>query len=163
MLKNPFYGTIFACSVAESIFTRRRSDNSWLNAWMALEIYRSVFRTIGIQCWKLTENWRNKWCPCDFWSSGKVWNNLIFKLNFLLIFLGIFKVKKGNRAPLADPSIKGSIHGITLQTTPVEVYIGTITGLAIGTHHIIERIKKGFKLILIEFILKSSFKSAEVS
>lgn len=53
---------------------------------------------------------------------------------------------------MADPSVKGSIHGITLQTTPVEAYIGTLTGLAIGTRHIIERIKKGFKvkLILIE-------------
>ena len=47
----------------------------------------------------------------------------------------------GNRSPLANPKIKGSIHGLGLATRPKDVFVGILQGLAIGTRHISERIQ----------------------
>ena len=47
----------------------------------------------------------------------------------------------GNRSPLADPNIRGSIHGLTLETTPDELFLGAIQGLALGTRQIINQIE----------------------
>ena len=47
----------------------------------------------------------------------------------------------GNRSPLADPNIRGSIHGLTLETTPDDLFLGAIQGLALGTRQIINQIE----------------------
>lgn len=47
----------------------------------------------------------------------------------------------GNRSPLADPNIRGSIHGLNLETTPDDLFLGAIQGLALGTRQIINQIE----------------------
>ena len=47
----------------------------------------------------------------------------------------------GNRSPLADPNIRGSIHGLNLETTPEDLFLGAIQGLALGTRQIINQIE----------------------
>jgi len=47
----------------------------------------------------------------------------------------------GNRSPLANPNIRGSIHGLNLETTPDDLFLGAIQGLALGTRQIINQIE----------------------
>jgi len=61
----------------------------------------------------------------------------------------------GNRSPLADPTLKGMISGLTLSTSEEDLallYFATIQGLSYGTRHIIETMMKSghsIKTILI--------------
>ena len=48
----------------------------------------------------------------------------------------------GNRAPLANPDIRGSIHGISIETTAQELYLATLQGLSLSSRHILETIEK---------------------
>ena len=47
----------------------------------------------------------------------------------------------GNRSPLANPNIRGSIHGLNLETTPDDLFLGAVQGLALGTRQIINQIE----------------------
>ena len=59
----------------------------------------------------------------------------------------------GNRSPLADPSIKGSISGLTIATDPADVFVAIMQGLAMGTRHITERIQHECNLTIGELVL----------
>ena len=48
----------------------------------------------------------------------------------------------GNRSPISNPSIRGSVHGIGLETSAEQLYAAAIEGLAFGTRHIMDRIEK---------------------
>jgi FGGY-family pentulose kinase len=54
----------------------------------------------------------------------------------------------GNRSPRADPTLKGTVSGLTLSATPDDLarqYLAAIQAVAYGTRHIIEEMnKKGY-------------------
>jgi FGGY-family pentulose kinase len=56
----------------------------------------------------------------------------------------------GNRSPRADPTLKGTISGLTLSATPDDLavqYLAAIQAVAYGTRHIIEEMnKKGYAI-----------------
>ena len=44
----------------------------------------------------------------------------------------------GNRTPLRDPKLRGAVLGLTLGTTPEEVYRATVESVAYGTRQVLE-------------------------
>jgi len=47
----------------------------------------------------------------------------------------------GNRSPLADPMCRGTIHGLTLDSSfdsLARLYYATAVGIALGTRHVVE-------------------------
>jgi len=59
----------------------------------------------------------------------------------------------GNRSPLADPTIKGSISGLGIETNPSDIFIGIMQGLALGTRHITDKIEQECKVTIDELVL----------
>ena len=48
----------------------------------------------------------------------------------------------GNRTPYDDPSLSGMLVGLTLDTTPEDIYVGLLTSSAFGTRRIVELYEK---------------------
>lgn len=59
----------------------------------------------------------------------------------------------GNRSPLANPAIKGSITGLSIGTELKEIYLATMQGLALGTRHIIDAIQNKCDLKIDELVI----------
>lgn len=49
----------------------------------------------------------------------------------------------GNRTPLRDPRLRGGILGLTLGSTPAQVYRAAVEGVAYGTRHVLESFVDG--------------------
>lgn len=49
----------------------------------------------------------------------------------------------GNRTPLRDPRLRGAILGLTLASTPAQVYRAAVEGVAYGTRHVLESFVDG--------------------
>ena len=59
--------------------------------------------------------------------------------------LHIFPDFHGNRSPLADPTLRGMVSGLTLSAGPddlARLYLATIQAIAYGTRHIIETLNE---------------------
>ena len=54
--------------------------------------------------------------------------------------LHVYPDYHGNRSPLASPSMRGAVVGLTLQTDLAALYLATIQSLCYGTRHIMETI-----------------------
>ena len=54
--------------------------------------------------------------------------------------LHVYPDYHGNRSPLAEPSMKGAVVGLTLQTDLPAIYLATIQAVCYGTRHVIETI-----------------------
>jgi len=51
----------------------------------------------------------------------------------------------GNRSPIADPTLKGSISGLTIDSSVQNlalVYLATVQAVAYGTKHIVQQMEK---------------------
>lgn len=68
----------------------------------------------------------------------------------------------GNRSPLANPLIKGSLHHIAIHTTAEELFLSVIQGLALGTRMIIERIESEACIIIDELVLTGGLARSKV-
>lgn len=49
----------------------------------------------------------------------------------------------GNRTPLRDPRLRGAVLGLTLGSTPAQVYRAAVEGVAYGTRHVLESFVAG--------------------
>lgn len=49
----------------------------------------------------------------------------------------------GNRTPLRDPRLRGAVLGLTLGTTPAQVYRAAVEGVAYGTRRVLESFIEG--------------------
>ncbi|XP_049867474.1 FGGY carbohydrate kinase domain-containing protein [Pectinophora gossypiella] len=87
------------------------------------------------------------------WSTGEVRNHLRELLIKMAISKGLSDVSlltkdfhiwpdyHGNRSPLADPTIKGMLVGLTINSSEENLallYLATLQGLSYGTRHIID-------------------------
>jgi FGGY-family pentulose kinase len=62
----------------------------------------------------------------------------------------------GNRSPLADPSLRGIMSGLTISNTLQDlalVYLSTIQAISYGTKHIIGRINKSRERVMVDAVL----------
>lgn len=48
----------------------------------------------------------------------------------------------GNRTPLRDPELRGAILGLTVATTPAELYRATVESVAFGTRQVLESFER---------------------
>lgn len=79
--------------------------------------------------------------------AGKTNSEIVTELNRLLSTGGQNKLAinpsfHGNRSPLADPTLRGGIYGLTLEETPLEtLYAATIQSLCYEAKLIVERLE----------------------